>query len=1130
MAQRLRSRAAAAVAAGLAATCIGVAAAPAFADTVRNQEWWLTSLHVTKAWLSSRGTGVTVAVLDTGVDATQPDLAGSVTTGRDFTASGRTAGGPFWGVHGTAVASLIAGHGHGPHHGDGIIGVAPQAKILSVRVTLENKDPLLANPTVVAALPTAIARGIRYAVRHGAQVIDLPLDPAAQAGGTTQGGSPAERSAVQAALAKGVVLVAPSGDNGAGSGTPNFPAAYPGVIAVGAFGQGFVKAPFTNLQSYAALTAAGNGVIAANGPTGYAKLKSTSAASAVVAGMAALIRSQFPTLTPVQVEQALTTSTAFQPQGGRKDGSGFGTADAAAALLAAAKINATPTSPASAGAAANPTPPKAPKVHVTTKSLWQAVRIPVLGLLALVLLALIILITVRVRQRRALDAQLAPLQAAARASRAQAVAGMTGMGSPGPGYGPPPGGSVAGRVPASSEPAGSGPGSFGLSDADLAGPGAARIGSAGLTPAGSRFASSGMPDSERSVPGSVGRATVSGRPPWEEDDLLAPAPAPAPPVPEPGRTGARFMLPGRGLGSLDTPGGRLGTGGSAGGNPSDSVAPGTGNPATGSSGRRRGEGTSSLTLGGWSLGKPSSGGPGRLGARNGVPDEATGTVGNGTAGNDTAGNGTSGKGTAGNGTTGNGKTDSGDTGTRDTGAGDTGAGDTGAGSGGPGSRGSLGGFGGTGSNGAAAAARARFGPSPFDNPAFEIPALDPSASGGSSRDDRVFGPAAGSSPGSSAPGAPTLGSSTPDAPTPGSFTPGSFTPGASAPDASMRGSFTRGAFTPDASTPDSSAPDASAPGSSAPDASTRGSSRRGAFTPDASTPASSTPASATPGSFTPGASVPGAPTPGAPALRPSAPGSFTPSSSTPGAPAPAAPAPGAPTPWGTAPAGAAEATPPVPPAAPGGSRGSGRHGAARGTPGGASPATGADTDGPVPGRLGDAPAPPMRALGSANRLNAARAPRPGGQPPWEPAEKPSSELPWMDAPVSSQSQMVPPRRVFPVGPEGPSAGAASSGMAPGGGVGNRGQGPGPGAGGSGRPPAISRPTDPGPPPMTASGLVRRRPKSQSPFPDLDGPPPGVDQPAGSEDAEGDRPMYSWNPSDTTEAFPVVRPPGDSRPG
>ena len=69
--------------------------------------------------------------------------------------------------------------------------------------------------------------------------------------------------------------------------------------------------------------------------------------------------------------------------------------------------------------------------------------------------------------------------------------------------------------------------------------------------------------------------------------------------------------------------------------------------------------------------------------------------------------------------------------------------------------------------------------------------------------------------------------------------------------------------------------------------------------------------------------------------------------------------------------------------------------------------------------------------------------------------------------------------------------------------------------------------------MTASGLVRRRPKSQSPFPELEGPPPGLKPPAGSDsgdEAEESRPVYSWNPSATTEAFPVVPPPGDSHPG
>ena len=93
-------------------------------------------------------------------------------------------------------------------------------------------------------------------------------------------------------------------------------------------------------------------------------------------------------------------------------------------------------------------------------------------------------------------------------------------------------------------------------------------------------------------------------------------------------------------------------------------------------------------------------------------------------------------------------------------------------------------------------------------------------------------------------------------------------------------------------------------------------------------------------------------------------------------------------------------------------------------------------------------------------------------------------------------------------------------------------GAGAGRPGTGQPPAAASP--PAEPSMTASGLVRRKPKSQSPFPELDGPPPGLDPPAGTgpagEAEEAGRPMYSWNPSDTTEAFPKVPPPGDSRPG
>ena len=137
----------------------------------------------------------------------------------------------------------------------------------------------------------------------------------------------------------------------------------------------------------------------------------------------------------------------------------------------------------------------------------------------------------------------------------------------------------------------------------------------------------------------------------------------------------------------------------------------------------------------------------------------------------------------------------------------------------------------------------------------------------------------------------------------------------------------------------------------------------------------------------------------------------------------------------------------------------------------------------------------------------------------------------MDAPGSGQGRLVPPRRSFPAGADGPSAGAGASGL----GAGGLGSG-GLGAGGldAGEAWATShRRRLAVPPPMTASGLVRRRPKSQSPFPDLEGPPPELEPSAGSgsgREAEDNRPMYSWNPSDTTEAFPAVPPPGDSRPG
>jgi hypothetical protein len=322
-------------------------------------QWWLSSLHVPQAWRTApaKGAGVTVAVLSTGVSTSQQDLSGAVLTGPDYAGSGRVAGGPFWGFEGTAVAGLIAGHGHGAGGASGSMGVAPRARILSVPVTLEYDDPLNSDAAIAKRLPDAIAAGIRYAVAHGAQVIALPLDPGTlglATGGdpAAAGGSAAERAAIAYAVAHDVVLVAPAGDNGMGTGMVDYPAAYPGVLAVGATARDGQLASFTNKSSYVALTAPGTGLTVAAPGGGYGTLASTDMSAALAAGVAALIRSRFPGLTAAAVVQAMERGVT----GRAASGAGHGALDAAGALAAAATLA------ARQAPAATPTPSPLPSV------------------------------------------------------------------------------------------------------------------------------------------------------------------------------------------------------------------------------------------------------------------------------------------------------------------------------------------------------------------------------------------------------------------------------------------------------------------------------------------------------------------------------------------------------------------------------------------------------------------------------------------------------------------------------------------------------------------------------------------------------------------------------------------------
>jgi len=392
-------------------------------DAIRAQEWWLAGLHATRAWHRSDGAGIIVAVLGTGVAAGHPDLTGDVITGPDYSGSapsGRGPAGSYWGAEGTAVAGIIAGHGYDGNWGIGIVGIAPAAKILSVRVTLEYNDPLASDQAISQRLPDAIAQGIRYAVGHGARVIDLPLDPGTlgvtgNGDPAAAGGSAAERAAVEYALHRNVVLVAPAGDDGQGPGIVNYPAAYPGVIAVGAIGRYGQLASFSSRRSYASLTAPGLDLVAAAPPDGYAQFSSTSAASGIVAGVAALIVSEFPHLTVAQVTRALVESTvsaaggtALPPLPGRTgSGAGYGTVDAARAIEMAALINSASQPRRPAAPPSRPHKPVRPAVAAPSprtsagELAGSVLRDAVVAVGALIALLVLGIMVVRSRRRRA---------------------------------------------------------------------------------------------------------------------------------------------------------------------------------------------------------------------------------------------------------------------------------------------------------------------------------------------------------------------------------------------------------------------------------------------------------------------------------------------------------------------------------------------------------------------------------------------------------------------------------------------------------------------------------------------------------------------------------------------------------
>ncbi|MGX1547015.1 type VII secretion-associated serine protease mycosin [Streptomyces adustus] len=317
----------------LAASLALAPTVPAHADGIRAQQWALDAMHTQQAWRTTKGKGITVAVLDTGVEDDHPDLDGNVLAGTDLVGFGAKPGDDSWARHGTAMAGIIAGHGHGAGNDAGVMGIAPEAKILPVRVILEDDDPSRAKARTTRG--NALAEGIRWAADHGADVINLSLGDDSSSAHP----EPGEDEAIQYALKKGAVVVASAGNGGEKGDHISYPAAYPGVIAATAVDRYGTRASFSTRRWYATVSAPGVDVVIAAPDHRYYEGWGTSAASAFVSGAVALVKAAHPGLSPAQIKKLLEDTARNAPSGGRDDSRGFGFIDPAAALKAAGRLD-----------------------------------------------------------------------------------------------------------------------------------------------------------------------------------------------------------------------------------------------------------------------------------------------------------------------------------------------------------------------------------------------------------------------------------------------------------------------------------------------------------------------------------------------------------------------------------------------------------------------------------------------------------------------------------------------------------------------------------------------------------------------------------------------------------------------
>ena len=312
--------------AGVAAALLAVAPVqPAAAVThPRSDEWWFSAWGVeSDVWPVTKGAGVTVAVLDTGVNAALPEFSGAVLKGGDSTgekSDGRKDLDEEKHGHGTGMAALIAARGGGS---SGFVGIAPEAKILPVHDSVKFGDKNNAFDS--------FAVSIRFAVDHGAKVINISQGVNSDA--MDEHCDPDVQDAIAYAIDHDVVVVASSGDSGNTSNWPELPGSCAGVLAVGGFGPDLRAWGGTQRQPYVAVAAPGDHIpLIGRNDQFYPNTWGTSASAALTSGAVALIRAANPHMPARTVVQRLIATAKPLGKGKWNDKTGYGAIQITAAM------------------------------------------------------------------------------------------------------------------------------------------------------------------------------------------------------------------------------------------------------------------------------------------------------------------------------------------------------------------------------------------------------------------------------------------------------------------------------------------------------------------------------------------------------------------------------------------------------------------------------------------------------------------------------------------------------------------------------------------------------------------------------------------------------------------------------